>query len=118
MAILPLKPSGKRDSVASAAMPKQRYDVAGKVVFITGAARGLGAEAARRLHALGASVALVGLEPEELERRAAELEAEVLRLGDELAAQHARAGSAERALAQEQERWLGARARRALRSRR
>lgn len=54
-------------------MPKERYDVAGKVVFVTGAARGLGAEAARRLHALGASVALVGLEPEELEKRAAEL---------------------------------------------
>ena len=54
-------------------MPKERYDVAGKVVFVTGAARGLGLEAARRLHALGASVALVGLEPDELEKRAAEL---------------------------------------------
>ncbi|HEV2062394.1 MAG TPA: SDR family NAD(P)-dependent oxidoreductase, partial [Solirubrobacteraceae bacterium] len=54
-------------------MPAHRYDVAGKVVLVTGAARGLGLEAARRLHGLGASVALVGLEPEELERRAAEL---------------------------------------------
>ncbi|MDQ3740018.1 MAG: SDR family oxidoreductase [Actinomycetota bacterium] len=54
-------------------MPRDRFDVAGKVVFVTGAARGLGLEAARRLHALGASVALVGLEPEELERRASEL---------------------------------------------
>ena len=54
-------------------MPRDLYDVAGKVVLVTGAARGLGLEAARRLHAEGASVALVGLEPEELERRAAEL---------------------------------------------
>ena len=47
--------------------------MAGKVVLITGAARGIGLEAARRLHARGARVALVGLEPEELEQRAAEL---------------------------------------------
>src|SRR3954468_4492291 len=40
----------------------------GKTVFITGAARGLGAETARRVAARGANVALVGLEPEELER--------------------------------------------------
>ena len=42
-------------------------------MFVTGAARGLGLEAAKRLHAQGASVALVGLEPDELARRAAEL---------------------------------------------
>jgi NAD(P)-dependent dehydrogenase (short-subunit alcohol dehydrogenase family) len=41
-------------------------------VFITGAARGLGAETARRVAARGANVALVGLEPEELERVAAQ----------------------------------------------
>jgi NAD(P)-dependent dehydrogenase (short-subunit alcohol dehydrogenase family) len=40
----------------------------GKTVFITGAARGIGAEAARRLAARGANVALVGLEPDELGR--------------------------------------------------
>src|SRR5829696_26368 len=44
----------------------------GKTVLITGAARGLGAETARRVAARGASVALVGLEPEELERVAAQ----------------------------------------------
>ncbi|HEV2813112.1 MAG TPA: SDR family oxidoreductase, partial [Solirubrobacteraceae bacterium] len=54
-------------------MPRDRFDVNGRVVLVTGAARGLGLEAARRLHALGASVALVGLEPEELERQASEL---------------------------------------------
>jgi NAD(P)-dependent dehydrogenase (short-subunit alcohol dehydrogenase family) len=52
---------------------KQRYDVAGRTVFITGAARGIGAESARRLHAKGANVALVGLEPDRLEALAAEL---------------------------------------------
>jgi NAD(P)-dependent dehydrogenase (short-subunit alcohol dehydrogenase family) len=40
--------------------------VTGKVVLITGAARGIGAGVARDLAAKGAKVALVGLEPEEL----------------------------------------------------
>ena len=43
-------------------------DLRGKTVLITGAARGIGAESARRLAARGANVALAGLEPEELER--------------------------------------------------
>ena len=51
----------------------ERYDIAGKVVLITGAARGIGAEAARQLYAKGAQVSLVGLEPELLEQRATEL---------------------------------------------
>jgi NAD(P)-dependent dehydrogenase (short-subunit alcohol dehydrogenase family) len=38
-------------------------DLTGKVVVITGAARGLGAELARQLTAQGARVALLGLEP-------------------------------------------------------
>ncbi|HEV7937119.1 MAG TPA: short-chain dehydrogenase/reductase [Solirubrobacteraceae bacterium] len=49
------------------------FDVSGRTVFITGAARGIGAETARRLHRKGANVALVGLEPERLEALAAEL---------------------------------------------
>jgi NAD(P)-dependent dehydrogenase (short-subunit alcohol dehydrogenase family) len=53
--------------------PAQPYDVNGRTVFITGAARGIGAESARRLHAKGANVALVGLEPERLEELAAQL---------------------------------------------
>jgi NAD(P)-dependent dehydrogenase (short-subunit alcohol dehydrogenase family) len=48
------------------------WNVMGKTVFITGAARGIGAESARRLAARGAHVALVGLEPEELARVAAQ----------------------------------------------
>jgi NAD(P)-dependent dehydrogenase (short-subunit alcohol dehydrogenase family) len=51
----------------------QPYDVNGRTVIITGAARGIGAETARRLHAKGANVALVGLEPERLQALAAEL---------------------------------------------
>jgi NAD(P)-dependent dehydrogenase (short-subunit alcohol dehydrogenase family) len=47
--------------------------VSGKTVLITGAARGIGAASARALVTRGANVALVGLEPEELERLAEEL---------------------------------------------
>lgn len=50
-----------------------KFDVNGRTVLITGAARGIGAESARRLHGKGANVALVGLEPERLEALAAEL---------------------------------------------
>lgn len=49
------------------------YEIGGRTVFITGAARGIGAGAAERLHARGANVALVGLEPERLEENAARL---------------------------------------------
>jgi NAD(P)-dependent dehydrogenase (short-subunit alcohol dehydrogenase family) len=48
------------------------YPLTDKVVFVTGAARGIGAECARRCAQRGAKVALVGLEPEELERVAAD----------------------------------------------
>jgi len=44
-----------------------------KVVLITGAARGIGAETARRAAAKGARVSLVGLEPERLRALADEL---------------------------------------------
>src|SRR4051794_10086157 len=43
------------------------------VVMITGAARGIGAASARQLYARGHELALVGLEPAELEARASEL---------------------------------------------
>lgn len=47
-------------------------DVRGKVVLITGAARGIGAGVARDLATKGATVALVGLEAEELAKVAAD----------------------------------------------
>lgn len=52
------------------------YSVAGKTVFITGPARGIGAEVAHQLAAKGAKLALVGLEPERLEQLARELPTE------------------------------------------
>src|SRR5579875_781404 len=66
-------------------MAGQLYPIAGKTVLITGAARGIGYELAKRLHGRGAKVALVGLEPERLaenvrelgEERAAWFEADV-----------------------------------------
>jgi NAD(P)-dependent dehydrogenase (short-subunit alcohol dehydrogenase family) len=48
-------------------------DLAGKVLFITGAARGIGEETARRAAARGAHVAAVGMEPERLEKLVGEL---------------------------------------------
>ena len=69
-------------------------------MLVTGAARGIGAESARRLAERGANVALVGLEPEELERvaeqcgeRAAAFVADVT---DVAALEGAVAGAAER----------------------
>jgi NAD(P)-dependent dehydrogenase (short-subunit alcohol dehydrogenase family) len=53
--------------------PTTPFDVQGRTVFITGAARGIGAASAERLHAKGANVALVGLEPERLEELTARL---------------------------------------------
>jgi NAD(P)-dependent dehydrogenase (short-subunit alcohol dehydrogenase family) len=50
-----------------------KYSVSGKVVLITGPARGIGAETARRLASRGARLSLVGLEPARLAALAAEL---------------------------------------------
>jgi NAD(P)-dependent dehydrogenase (short-subunit alcohol dehydrogenase family) len=44
------------------------WNLSGRTFLISGAARGIGAESARRLAARGANVSLVGLEPDELER--------------------------------------------------
>jgi len=50
-----------------------RWPLTGKVVLVTGAARGIGAETARAAAARGARVALVGREPERLAELAASL---------------------------------------------
>jgi short-subunit dehydrogenase len=49
------------------------YPIEGKVVLITGPARGIGAETARRLAKRGARLSLVGMEAEKLRSLAAEL---------------------------------------------
>ena len=54
-------------------MARSRTSLAGRSVLITGAARGIGAELARKAAARGARVALVGLEPERLAAVADEL---------------------------------------------
>lgn len=84
-------------------MARPAYDVAGRTVFVTGAARGIGAATAERLHARGANVALAGLESELLEALAA-------RLGDRAAAFEADvtdAEAVERAVAGTVERFGG-----------
>ncbi|WP_030561748.1 SDR family oxidoreductase [Streptomyces aureocirculatus] len=50
-----------------------RVSLEGQVAVVTGAARGVGELLARKLSARGAHVALVGLEPDELKRVAAQL---------------------------------------------
>jgi NAD(P)-dependent dehydrogenase (short-subunit alcohol dehydrogenase family) len=52
-------------------MTRRRYDVEGRTIFITGAARGIGAEAARLLAGEGANVALMDRDAEGLDRRTA-----------------------------------------------
>jgi NAD(P)-dependent dehydrogenase (short-subunit alcohol dehydrogenase family) len=42
----------------------ERYDLQGKVAFVTGAARGIGFETARQMHMRGASVAVLDLDAE------------------------------------------------------
>ena len=54
-------------------MARPTYELRDRTVLITGAARGIGAETARRVAARGAGVALVGLEPARLEALAVEL---------------------------------------------
>jgi NAD(P)-dependent dehydrogenase (short-subunit alcohol dehydrogenase family) len=56
-----------------ALLQKPRTSLAGRSVLITGAARGIGTELARRAATRGAHVVLVGLEPALLEKLAAEL---------------------------------------------
>jgi len=54
-------------------MARRKFDVNGRTVFVTGAARGIGGGVAERMCARGANVALVGLEPDLLAERAAKL---------------------------------------------
>ena len=58
--------TGMFDATSEARGMRRARDLAGQVVVITGAARGIGAWTARRLAARDAQVALLGLEPGEL----------------------------------------------------
>ena len=60
------------------------YDLAGKVLLITGAERGIGLGTARAVHARGASVALVDLDAEATARAAAEVGERALGLGGDV----------------------------------
>src|SRR5687767_11166814 len=73
----------------------------GKVVVVTGAARGIGAETARRLSARGAKVALVGLEADELRAVAASCGPDALAIETDISD----LAAVERALAQTAERF-------------
>src|SRR3954471_16900290 len=53
-----------------------RYEIPGKVILITGAANGIGRDAARRLGAMGAKLALIDRDAEGVERAAAEIDGE------------------------------------------
>jgi D-arabinose 1-dehydrogenase-like Zn-dependent alcohol dehydrogenase len=77
-AITALVKAGARQAAAitplgPAVLGDRREPLDGRVVFMTGAARGLGAELARQAHAEGARVALVGRRLEPLQALAAEL---------------------------------------------
>ena len=57
------------------------YDVSGKVVLITGAARGIGNALARQLRARGALIAVVDLRPDDVDRAVEELGGDPVAIG-------------------------------------
>jgi NAD(P)-dependent dehydrogenase (short-subunit alcohol dehydrogenase family) len=71
--VLSAWPSAPRMGGRGIAMPPAEYDITGKVVFITGAGRGIGKGIAQVLAEAGADVALNALTPKYVEGTAAEI---------------------------------------------
>src|SRR4051812_9021879 len=72
------------------------YPLPGKVAMVTGAAKGIGYETARILHARGASVALVDLDPDETEAAAAAIGERTLAIVADVTDEDAMAEAVER----------------------
>lgn len=74
-----------RDDLPDPGRPPARagepYGLAGKVVLVTGAARGIGFDVARQAHGRGASVALLDLDSEAAERAAGSLGVRAIGVG-------------------------------------
>lgn len=79
------------------------YDLNGKVALVTGAARGIGFEAARQMHMRGASVAVVDLDAEEAREAAERIGARAIGIGADVTD----AGAIEAAVAETVERFGG-----------
>jgi len=65
-------------------MAREHYDVRGKVAFITGGSRGIGADAAKRLAARGANVALFDIDAAEVQARAEEIGSQAIAFGGDV----------------------------------
>lgn len=67
----------------------ERYDLNGKVALVTGAARGIGFEAARQMHLRGASVAVLDLDPTEAQEAAERIGPRAIGLAGDVTDQNA-----------------------------
>lgn len=71
----------------------ERYDLQGKVAFVTGAARGIGFETARQMHMRGASVAVLDLDAQEAQEAAERIGERAIGLAGDVTDQSAMMGA-------------------------